>query len=103
MATRLIARLQATLGETVPDGMTLLVTITAPILVPSKTAAALEDKIRALLRRGTARRVQKDTIHGNHVQIRLLRGISKRAPKVIVFVHNPETDPLQLVAMVESW
>lgn len=42
VATRLIERLQATLGETVPDGMTVLLTITAPIRFPSKTAAALE-------------------------------------------------------------
>src|SRR5881396_2477929 len=43
VATRLIERLQATLGKTVPDGMTVLLTITAPIRLPSKTAAALED------------------------------------------------------------
>src|ERR1700730_1734242 len=30
VATRLIERLQATLGETVPDGTTVLLTITAP-------------------------------------------------------------------------
>jgi hypothetical protein len=46
VATRLIERLQATLGETVPDGMTVLLTSTAP-------AAALEDKIQTLLRRGS--------------------------------------------------
>jgi hypothetical protein len=38
VATRLIERLQATLGETVPDGTTVLLTITAPIRLPSKTA-----------------------------------------------------------------
>ena len=43
VATRLIERLQATLGETVPDGMTVLLTITAPIRLPSKTAASLEE------------------------------------------------------------
>src|SRR5258708_91697 len=31
VATRLIERLQATLGEIVPDGVTVLLTITAPI------------------------------------------------------------------------
>ena len=41
VATRLIERLQATLGDTVPDGMTVLLTITAPIRMPSKTAASL--------------------------------------------------------------
>lgn len=51
VATRLIEGLRATLAETVPDGMTVLLTITAPIRLPSKTAASLEDRMRDLLRR----------------------------------------------------
>jgi hypothetical protein len=62
VATRLIERLQATLGETVPDGMTVLLTITAPIRLASKTAASLEDKIQTLLGRGSPGRDEKDTI-----------------------------------------
>jgi len=99
VATRLIERLQATLGETVPDGMTVLLTITAPIRLPSKTAASLEGKIQALLGRGSPGRDEKDTIHGNRVQIRLLRDESGRAPKMIGFVHNPDSDPLLLLNM----
>ena len=99
VATRLIERLQATLGETVPDGMTVLLTITAPIRLPSKTAAALEDKIQTLLRRGSPGQDKKDTIHGNRVQIRLLRDRSERAPKMIGFVHNSDSDPLLLLNM----
>jgi hypothetical protein len=99
VATRLIERLQATLGETVPDGMTVLLTITAPIRLPSKTAAALKDKIQTLLGQKSPGRDKKDTIHGNRVQIRLLRTESERAPKMIGFVHNPDSDPLLLLNM----
>jgi hypothetical protein len=102
VATRLIARLRATLGETVPDGMTVLLTITAPIRLPSKTAAALEDKIQTLLGRGSPGRDEKDTIHGNRVQIRLLRDESGRAPKMIGFVHNSDSDPLLLLNMTHE-
>src|SRR6266436_5233698 len=102
VATRLIERLQATLGETVPDGMTVLLTITAPIRLPSKTAASLEDKIRTLLRRGSPGRDEKDTIHRNRVQIRLLRDESKRAPKMIGFVHNSDSDALLLLNMTRA-
>ena len=42
VAMRLIERLEANLAEVVPDGVTLLLTITAPIRLPSKTAAAVE-------------------------------------------------------------
>jgi hypothetical protein len=97
VATKVIEGLQATLGETVPDGTTVLLTITAPIRLPSKTAAALEAKIQSLLRRGAPGRDEKDTIHGNRVQIRLLTGQSERAPKMIGFVHNADSDALLLL------
>ena len=102
VATKLIERLQAILGETVPDGMTVLLAITAPIRLPSKTAASLEDKIQALLGRGSPGRGEEDTIHGNRVQIRLLRDASGRAPKMIGFVHNSDSDPLLLFAMTRE-
>jgi hypothetical protein len=99
VATRLIDRLQATLLETVPDGMTVLLTITAPIRLPSKTAAVLEGKIQTLLWRESPGRDEKDTIHGNRAQIRLWRDESGRAPKMIGFVHNSDSDPLLLLNM----
>jgi len=102
VATGLIERLQATLGETVPDCTTVLLTITAPIRLPSKTAASLEHKIRTLLGRRSPGRDEKDTIHGNRVQIRLLRDESERAPKLIGFVHNADSDPLLLLNMTRE-
>jgi hypothetical protein len=102
VATRLVERLQATLGETVPDGMTVLLTITAPIRLPSKTAASLEDKIQTLLGRESPGREVQDTIHGNRVQIRLLTNKSEQAPKLIGFMHNSDSDPLLLLDMTRE-
>src|SRR5215467_14055812 len=51
VVTRLMERLQAAVREIVPDGTTVLLTVTAPIRLASKTAAALEDKIQNLLKR----------------------------------------------------
>jgi hypothetical protein len=102
VATWLIQHLRAALDETVPDGMTVLLTITAPIRLPSKTAVALEDKIQILLRRRSPGRDEKDTVHGNRVHIRLLRGESGRAPKMIGFVHNSNSDPLLLLNMTRE-
>jgi hypothetical protein len=102
VATSLIERLQATLGESVPDGTTVLLTITAPIHLPSKTAAALENKIQAFLGRDSRDRDEGGTIHGNRVQIRLLRDKSARAPKMIGFVHNPDSDPHLLLHMTRE-
>ena len=102
VATRLMERLQGTLYETVPDGMTVLLTVTAPIRLPAKTAASLEDKIQTLLGRKSPGRDEKDTIHGNGVQIRILRDKSGRAPKMIGFVHNSDSDPLLLLNMTSE-
>jgi hypothetical protein len=97
VATRLIERLQAALGETVPDGITVLLTITAPIRLASKTTTALEGKIQTLVKRESPSRDEKITIHGNRTQIRVLTDASKRVPKMIGFVHNPDSDPLLLL------
>lgn len=94
---RLVGGLQATLGEAVPDGTTVLVTVTAPIRMGSKTGAALEEKIQALLRsRG---RDKRGTVYGNRVRIRVLRKGAAFAPKMIGFVHNSDSDPLLLLKM----
>ena len=102
VATRLMERLRANLGETVPDGMTVVVTITAPIRLASKTAAVLERKMQTLLGRRLAGQDEKDTVHGNHVRIRLLRNGWKQTPKMIGFVHNSDTDPLLLLSMTRE-
>ena len=102
VATGLLERLQAALDETVPKGSTVLVTITAPIRLASQTTAALQEKINALLERRTPGRDGQATIHGNRVRIRLLRGQSERAPGMIGFVHNPETDPLLLLDLTDE-
>lgn len=99
---RLMERLHATLDKIVPDGMTVLLALTAPIRLPSKTVVVLEDKIQILLERKSPGGDQQDTIHGNRVQIRLLRDESKRAPKLIGFVHNSDSDPLLLLDMSQE-
>jgi hypothetical protein len=98
----LMERLQATLGKTVPDGTTVLLTVTAPIRLPAKTAAALEQKVQAFLGRRALRhgvRDLKTKMHGNLVRIRELRHGFRRAPRMIGFVHNPDADPLLLFNM----
>lgn len=93
-AVGLVKRLQASLAKAVPDGKTVIVTITAPIRQDSKTGAALEGRIRGLL---AARRSQlRATIYGNRVQVRVLKGGAGRTAKLIGFVHNPEPNPTLL-------
>jgi hypothetical protein len=102
VALRLIASLQAALRESVPEGKTVILTVTAPIRLPAKTAAAVQDEVRNLLARRTARAGLKDTINGNQVQARIVSTGRVRAARVIGFVHNPESDPEVLFALTHS-
>jgi hypothetical protein len=97
VAIRLIERLQATLGNAVPEGLIVLVTVTAPIRLPAKTASSLEERIQTLLARGSPRRDVQETIHGNGVRIRFWRGKPALAPRLMGFVHNPDSDARRLL------
>ena len=99
VVVRLMEHLQIALGKSVPEGAIVLLTVTAPIRLASKTAAALEAKIHTLLRRGSPRRDVKETIFGNRVRIRFLRDQSGLSPKLIGFVHNSGSNPSQLLDM----
>jgi hypothetical protein len=79
-----------------------MVTITAPIRLPAKTADALEDDIRARLASPSRQVQSKDTIHGNQIRVRLVKRASTPASKVIGFVHNPDTDPDVLLDFAQS-
>jgi hypothetical protein len=102
VALRFIADVQSALGESVPDGKTLMFTITAPIRLASKTAGALEDKVRRSLARPTARIDMREAINGNRLRVRLVARGAKGTPKVIGFVHNPDTDADVLLRVTEA-
>ena len=97
---RVIRRLREALSETVPDGSTVVFTMTAPIRQAAKTAAVLEARIRACLSGGCGE--IDENIHGNLVRARLVSGASRQASKVVGFVHNPGVDPRLLIDMSQS-
>ena len=99
VVTRFMEDLQAFCRKTVPSGTTVVLTVTAPIRLASKTAAALEVEIHALVEQRLQARDFQATICGNRVRIRLLKGRAGPAPKLIGFVHNPETDAVLLLGM----
>lgn len=127
VALRLIARLQAALCAEVADGRAVIFTATAPIRLPSKTAAELERVIRQGLadgpsraesrrsgiRKSEGRRSQassssirhwevRDTICTNAIRVRFVEGVAERAAKLIGFVHNPESDPARVLDLAEA-
>lgn len=99
----LLNHLRTALDGIVPDGTTIFVTCTAPIRLPSKTAAAIEEKVRRLLSAESPVRDRSLALHGNQVHIRIANHGSPRAPKFIGFVHNPESAPRPLLNLAEAF
>ncbi len=97
----LFARLRRSLIESVPEAVTVLVTVTAPIRLSTKTAAVLIQRIRVLLAKQPARAQFSDIIHDNQVQVRIRRGAIV-AGKVAAFVHNRDSDPSILFDLSET-
>lgn len=90
--------LRADLAAFVPAGEAVSITVTAPVRLGGKTAVAIADRIRAGLKSGTVRA----EIHGNRVCLQRLLDVPPQMPKVIGFVHNPETDPAPLLNLIQQ-
>lgn len=102
VALRLITRLQTTLRDEVPEGKALLVTVSAPIRLPAKTASALEERVRLELA-GLAKAPEfHTTINGNEICVRIVSCAANRTPNVLGFVHNPDVDTLALLNSAQS-
>jgi hypothetical protein len=100
VAVGLVQRLQANISKSVPKGMTVIVTITAPIRQDSSTRAILEHRLRELL--AAQRAGLNTTILGNRIGVRVLTGGKSGTPKLIGFVHNPKPDPALLFDAARS-
>jgi hypothetical protein len=97
VALRVLARLREAAREAVPEGWTVMVTVTAPIWLPGKTADTLAQRIRQLLARGGRGRAEfAATIHRNRVRIRIVRGGSAARARFVGFIHNPKPAPAVL-------
>jgi hypothetical protein len=92
VAVGLIACVQSALRDDVPDSMTLLFTVTAPIRVPGKTAGELTDRVRVWLQGRNAPAATRYTIRGNAIRVCVVNGRQQREPNVRGFVHNPDVD-----------
>jgi hypothetical protein len=100
---RVIARLRAALDEAVPKGATVVFTLTAPIRVPGRTAAALEEHAGALLKKRSGRKRLAVSVHGNEIEMRIVAtDRDTHTSKVVGFVHNPGTDTAILFDLTEG-
>ena len=95
---RVTGDLKTALASVLPEGRSVVITVTAPIKHPAKTAEALENIVRDGLARGELCK----TIHGNKVRLRPITHVATSMPKVLAFVHNTESDARLILDIAES-
>ena len=97
VALRLLASVQAGVGPGVPADQCIAFAVTAPIRLPAKTSAALQECLRRLRSEGLS-----TVLHGNEVRARLVRHTAGGVPRVMGFVHNPDVDGEVLLTIVAT-
>jgi len=65
--------------------------------------AGIAGRLKALFASQSARQNVRARICGNGVRIRLVERPSKRAPALIGFVHNRDSDSQQLLHLAAAW
>jgi hypothetical protein len=103
VVTRVLGDLQAFADGAVPEGVAVVVTISAPIRLTAKTVDTLREKIAAMVASADPAGGEIGAIHGNQMSLRVVRLPADRRPKLVGFVHNPSTDPGGLLDLAERW
>lgn len=94
---QLFATLRAAASEVVAADQAVIVTVTAPVRLGGKTATAIVYRISDGLGRSDIR----VTIHGNRVCLRRIDSVPSQMPRLIGFVHNPDTNPAPILDLTQ--
>ena len=86
VALRFLEGVKAGVVQRLPRDQSIVFTVTAPIKLPAKTSATLQEQ---LLRLSTQR--VGTTMNGNEIRARMVQIASSGMPVVTGFVHNPES------------
>ncbi|MEW6437415.1 MAG: hypothetical protein AB1508_09665 [Pseudomonadota bacterium] len=95
---RLVGGLETALADIVPDGESVLFTVSSPIRHPAKTATDVE----GLVRGSSAPGERCEIVHSNNVRIRWLTGLPSNMPKVLGFAHHPASDAGIIFSIAEA-
>jgi hypothetical protein len=103
VVVRLLSNIRNAVMDDIPPGITVLITVTAPIKLPAKTESELCRQIKKALLDEVPNQNKSSVIYENKVCIRLINVYHKQSIRFLGFVHNPTTDPLHLLDMASRW
>ena len=98
VALRLLACVKAGVAPTLAADQSIACTVTAPIKLPAKTCAALREWLLGHL----DGRDLRTTINGNEVRARITNNTTSDKPRVVGFVHNPESNADLVLEIAET-
>ena len=103
VALRVLDRLRTSVDASPPEGLAVVLALTAPIRVPGRTAAALEGEVAALLQMGAAGSERSAILNGNRAELRLVEQTFGRGYKLLGFVHNSDVPAARVLDLAELW
>ncbi len=99
---RVLPDIEEKVRRLVPHGRSIILTLGAPIKVPSQLVAALTATLSASLESGAAEAEEKRTISGNRVRFRILNHDLKWKAPLIGFVFSGDPEPGALASAMRS-
>jgi|SRR5277367_2949862 len=103
VVVRLLGNLRTFVERASLKEETIVMTITAPIRLSSKTEHELEAQIMDFLDSKNRSRDRRITIFQNEVRLRIVESSSKQSAKFVGLVHNPGTDSKLLLDLATQW
>ena len=97
-----LGELRAFAEAAAPVGVTLIVTLSAPIRSPAKTVDDLKREMVALFAREAFLGDHSLHTHGNNVRVRLVDH-SPSQIRLIGFVHNSDAPATPILDLAEQW
>jgi len=100
---RVLGDLRTYVDGAAPEGVAVVVTITAPIRLPAKTVEILRRRIGDLVASERPAGDPSVIVHENRVSLRRVKGPAAGRPSLVGFVHNPGVAPGRLLDLAERW
>lgn len=100
---RLCENLRVYAEQEIPKGETVVMTLTAPIKLPAKTEVEIKRQIKDFVGSGIRHADRTVTIFQNTIRLRIIGPSLKQPIKFVGFVHNPGSDPKQLLDLANQW
>ncbi len=103
VVVRLLGNLRFFVEQTNSNQKIILMTISAPIKLATKTEKELKSKIKYLLNRKDHDQDLSISIFQNEVRLRIIEFTLNKSHKFVGLVHNPRTDPELLLDFATRW